>query len=86
MGLSRRSSEPLDYPLLYFWHHKVSPEKQKFSAGDHALIFVFSAIGNKRPVSRYAMAKAVETENPRYKCENVLQLELGICHNSLLIG
>ena len=29
------------------------------------------------------MAKAAETENPRYKCENVLQLELGICHNFL---
>ena len=26
------------------------------------------------------MAKAAETENPRYKCENVLQLELGNCH------
>ena len=36
-----------------------------------------SAAGNKRPVSRYAMVKAAETENPRYKCENVLQLELG---------
>merc|ERR1712131_14085 len=35
-----------------------------------------SAAGNKRPVSRYAMVKAAETENPRYKCENVLQLEL----------
>lgn len=36
-----------------------------------------SAVGNKRPVSRYAMAKAdQEEENPRYKCENVLQLEL----------
>ena len=36
-----------------------------------------SAVGNKRPVSRYAMAKsAEEEENPRYKCENVLQLEL----------
>ena len=36
-----------------------------------------SAVGNKRPVSRYAMAKATqEEENPRYKCENVLQLEL----------
>lgn len=38
---------------------------------------IFSAAGNKRPVSRYAMVKAAETENPRYKCENVLQLELG---------
>ena len=36
-----------------------------------------SAVGNKRPMSRYSVEKAgEEVENPRYKCENILMLEL----------
>ena len=35
-----------------------------------------SAVGNKRPISEYARKAALMGGNPRYKMENIIQIEL----------